>query len=64
MMRRLSSGDPGFRDALAALTSVSAVSNEGVQEAVRSILGHVLRRGDDAVLEFTRRHRQSLRLGI
>jgi len=56
MMRRLSSGDPGFRDALAALTSVSAVSNEGVQEAVRSILDNVLRRGDDAVLEFTRRY--------
>jgi len=55
MMRRLFTGDPGFAEALAELTSVAAVHDERLDRTVRAILGDVQQRGDAAVLDYTSR---------
>jgi len=55
MIRRISSGDPGFQGEFAALTSVSMESDTILQGEVRAILEDIQRRGDDAVLEYTLR---------
>ena len=53
-LRRLSSRDPGFDAALAALTRYEAAQDESVSKAVRAILSKVRGLGDTAVLEYTR----------
>jgi histidinol dehydrogenase len=54
-VRRLSTGDAGFAAALAALLSYSAEADEAIEASVAAILADVRRRGDAAVLEYTRR---------
>ncbi len=53
--RRLSSRDPGFDGQLAALLAFEGAQDEAVERAVAAILDDVRRRGDDALLEYTRR---------
>jgi len=53
--RRLSSGDPGFEAELAALLAFEGAQDEGVDRAVAAILEDVRRRGDEALVECTRR---------
>ena len=53
--RRLSSRDPGFEAELAALLAFEGAQDEGVDSAVAAILDDVQRRGDEALLEYTRR---------
>jgi histidinol dehydrogenase len=53
--RRLSSRSPGFDGELAALTRYEAVGDEAVESSVRAIIKDVRGRGDQAVLELTRR---------
>ena len=55
MPRRLASRAPGFGEALAALTRYEAVEDEAVESSVRAIIRDVRARGDQAVLELTRR---------
>ena len=54
-LRRLSTRAASFGDELAALTRFEAAQEPGVQAAVHGILADVRRRGDAAVLEYTRR---------
>jgi histidinol dehydrogenase len=54
-LRRLSTRVAGFDAALAALTRYEAAQDPALQEAVRRILADVRARGDEAVLEYTRR---------
>jgi histidinol dehydrogenase len=54
-LRRLSTAEPGFDAALAALTRYEAVQDGAVESAVRAILADVRARGDVALLEYTRR---------
>jgi histidinol dehydrogenase len=54
-VRRLDSGAPGFAAALAALTAVEIVRDEQLEKTVVDILGDVRRRGDAAVLDYTRK---------
>ena len=54
-LRRLSTRSAGFGAQLAALTRYEAAQNAGVQRVVRSIIADVRRRGDAAVLAYTRR---------
>ncbi|MDQ5847485.1 MAG: histidinol dehydrogenase [Pseudomonadota bacterium] len=54
-LRRLSTREAGFDAALAALTRYEAAQAPALQEAVRRILADVRARGDEAVLEYTRR---------
>jgi len=53
--RRLSSGDPGFEAELAALLAFEGAQDEDVDRAVAAILEDVRRRGDEALVECTRR---------
>jgi histidinol dehydrogenase len=53
--RRLSSRDPDFEARLSALLAFEAAQDESVDRAVAEILEGVHRRGDDALLEYTRR---------
>ena len=53
--RRLSSRDPGFEAELARLLAFEGAQDEGVDRAVAGILDDVQRRGDEALLEYTRR---------
>jgi len=53
--RRLSSRDPGFDAELAALLAFEGAQDEAVDRAVAEILEGVRNRGDDALIEFTRR---------
>ena len=53
--RRLSSRDPGFEAELAGLLAFEGAQDEGVDRAVAGILDDVQRRGDEALLEYTRR---------
>jgi histidinol dehydrogenase len=53
--RRLSSRDPGFEEQLAALLAFEGAQDEGVDRAVAAILEDVRQRGDEALLECTRR---------
>lgn len=54
-MRRLSTTDPGFAAAFAALLAAQRESAARVDEAVRAILGRVRAEGDAALLELTAR---------
>jgi histidinol dehydrogenase len=54
-IQRLSTSDDNFWPRLDALLAWEGVSNEAVNRTVREILDNVRRRGDDAVLEYTRR---------
>jgi histidinol dehydrogenase len=54
-LRRLSTREAGFDAALTALTRVEAAQDPALQETVRRILADVRSRGDEAVLEYTRR---------
>ena len=53
--RRLSSADPGFEAGLASLLAFEGAQDEGVDRAVAAILEDVQRRGDEALLDYTRR---------
>ncbi|HEX4944151.1 MAG TPA: histidinol dehydrogenase [Usitatibacteraceae bacterium] len=53
--RRLSSRDPGFEADLAALLAFEGAQDDSVDRAVAGILAEVQRRGDEALLEYTRR---------
>ncbi len=53
--RRLSSLEPGFDDALRALLAFETAQDDSVDAAVAGILEAVRVRGDEALLEFTRR---------
>jgi len=54
-LRRLSTRDAGFMDALGALTRFEAAQDPAIEAAVRAILADVRARGDAAVLEYTER---------
>ena len=54
-LRRLSTADAGFDAALEALTRYEAAQDEAVEAAARAIIADVRKRGDAAVLEFTRK---------
>jgi len=54
-LRRLSTRTPGFAAQLAALTRYEASSDARVQRAVGAIIADVRRRGDAAVLAYSRR---------
>jgi histidinol dehydrogenase len=53
--RRLDSREPGFAAALEALLAFESAQDDAVDRAVADILEAVRRRGDEALLEFTRR---------
>ena len=53
-LRRLTTRSPGFDAELQALTRYEAAQDEAVESAVRAIIAQVRRRGDAALLEFTR----------
>src|SRR5256884_1150079 len=53
--RRLATRDAGFEAELAALTRHAALQEAGVQEAVPAVLADVRSRGDEAVLDYTRK---------
>lgn len=55
MMRRLDSTQPDFWAALEKLLAWESVSDDKVNAAVRDIVRAVQARGDDAVLEYTRK---------
>jgi histidinol dehydrogenase len=57
-MQRLSSREPDFAQRLAALTSIDTTEDEAVDRIVASIIADVRRRGDAAVLDYTRRFDQ------
>jgi histidinol dehydrogenase len=54
-LRRLQTTDGGFDAALEALTRYEAAQDEKVEATVRAIIADVRRRGDAAVLEYTRK---------
>ncbi len=54
-LRRLATRDAGFEAELAALTRHAALQDPAVQESVRAILADVRVRGDEAVLDYTRK---------
>lgn len=54
-LRRLDSSAPGFKAALARLTTFDSKEDAGVEVAVAEILADVRTRGDAAVLEYTAR---------
>jgi len=54
-MRRLSTLDAGFDDSLDALTRYDAAQDDTVEAAARAIIADVRKRGDAAVLEYTRK---------
>jgi histidinol dehydrogenase len=54
-IRRLSSQAPGFDAELARLTALEAAQDDAVDAAAAAILADVKRRGDAAVLDYTRR---------
>lgn len=53
--RRLSSRDPGFEAELEALLAFEGAQDESVDRVVADILREVQQRGDEALVEFTRR---------
>jgi histidinol dehydrogenase len=55
-MRRLSTRDPGFDHALSELLAFESAQDGTVERDVERILDDVRRRGDAAVLEYTRRY--------
>src|SRR5437879_10603256 len=54
-LRRLATRDAGFEAELAALTRHAGLQDAAVQESVRAILADVRSRGDEAVLDYTRK---------
>ena len=54
-LRRLTTRDPGFEQALEALTRFEPGESPEVRESVRAILAEVRARGDAAVLDYARR---------
>ena len=54
-LRRLSTADAGFDVALEALTRYEAAQDEAVEATARAIIAEVRKRGDAAVLEYTRK---------
>ncbi|MYN12389.1 histidinol dehydrogenase [Pusillimonas sp. TS35] len=54
-IKRLSTRDDGFRASLRALLAYDASQDESIEQAVTGILRDVQQRGDDALLEYTRR---------
>lgn len=54
-LRRLSSVQPDFDQALAALTAFEAAQDPALDAAVAAIVEDVRQRGDDALVEYTRR---------
>ncbi len=54
-IKRLSTTDANFWTRLEALTAWEGVADEAVTATVREILAQVRQRGDDALLEYTRR---------
>ena len=54
-IRRLDSAEPGFADALRQVLAFEASEDEAIDRAAADILADVRKRGDDAVLEYTRR---------
>src|SRR5688572_698475 len=54
-MRRLSTADAGFDAALSALTRYEAAQDDAVEGVARAIIADVRKRGDAAVLEYTRK---------
>lgn len=54
-LRRLDSRDAGFDQALDALLSLDAAADPEVLQSVRGILDEVRRRGDAALIDYTRR---------
>ncbi|MDE2260626.1 MAG: histidinol dehydrogenase [Betaproteobacteria bacterium] len=54
-LRRINSADPGFEVALTQLTAFESSQDPAVDEAVAGIVAEVRRRGDAALLEYTRR---------
>jgi len=54
-LRRMSTRDAGFDAALAALTRYEASQDAKIEATAREIVAAVRARGDEAVLEFTRR---------
>lgn len=55
MVRRLDSSQPDFTAALAALLAWEPSQDAAIEQAVVGIVADVRRRGDDALLEYTRR---------
>jgi len=55
LINRLDSRDPGFAAALAKLLAFEAGEDESIDRAAAGILADVRQRGDDALLEYTRR---------
>jgi len=55
-LRRLSTRDPGFDEALAALTNYEAAQDLSVEAAARGIIADVRARGDEALIEYTNRY--------
>ncbi|WP_119461868.1 histidinol dehydrogenase [Rhodospirillaceae bacterium SYSU D60014] len=55
MPLRLNSRDPGFDSAFTAFLSANREAQQDVEAAVAAILADVRARGDDAVIEYTRR---------
>src|SRR5574343_725318 len=55
LLRRLSSADPGFTATLDALLAFEGSTDAAIEHAVTDILHAVRTRGDEAVVEFTRR---------
>lgn len=54
-IRRLDSREPGFAGALRQVLAFEASEDEAIDRAAADILADVRRRGDEAVLEYTRR---------
>jgi histidinol dehydrogenase len=54
-LRRLDAAAPGFDSALAQLTAFESAQDPEVDRAVAEIVADVRRRGDEALLEYTRR---------
>jgi histidinol dehydrogenase len=54
-LRRLSTRAAGFEAKLAVLTRFDAARNAGIERAVKAIIANVRRRGDAAVLGYSRR---------
>lgn len=55
MAQRLDARDPSFPQAFAELLSAKREISEDVDQAVRTIIEDVVARGDDALIEYTRR---------
>lgn len=54
-IQRLNSQDPGFDQALRTLLAFDAEQDESIERVVHELLADVRTRGDEALLEHTRR---------